>query len=74
MMLESCPFCGGKAEIAICDCGIGYRIVHSVEDNENCPIARYMEDGATMGEYIYDSKEKAAEAWNTRVSEQERLK
>lgn len=85
--LKPCPFCGGKATIVYCDdegnlhgddyeddpwSGLGYRIRHSHEENEDCPIARYAEDGATMGDvYIYDTREEAIEAWNRRTNDAE---
>lgn len=80
--LKRCPFCGGKATLVCCDdegnihrggyendpfSGLCFRICHSVEENENCPIASYDVDGATMGIYLYDTKEEAIEAWNRRV-------
>lgn len=80
--LKRCPFCGGKATLVCCDdegnihrggyendpwSGSCFRICHSVEENENCPIALYDEDGATMGIYSYDTKEEAIEAWNRRA-------
>ena len=80
--LKPCPFCGGKARIGICDdegniksddyeddpwSGIGYIIAHAVEDNDNCPIAKYQGDDAQMGVYIYDTREEAIAAWNKRV-------
>lgn len=82
--LKPCPFCGGKVQIVCCDdegnvhedgyakqpySGLGYRIRHAHEDNEDCPIARYSEDGAIMGIYIYDSKEEAIEEWNRRLKD-----
>lgn len=81
--LRPCPFCGGQVEIVCCDdegnphtvdyeqdpwSGIGYRIKHSVEKNEVCPIARYEGDGATMGVYIYDTREEATQYWNKRAN------
>ena len=85
--LKPCPFCGGKATIIYRDdegnlhgddykddprSGLGYQIRHSHEENEDCPIARYAEDGATMGDvYIYDTREEAIEAWNRRVNNAE---
>ena len=80
--LKRCPFCGGKATLVCCDdegnihnwdyendpwSGLGHKIRHSHDDNEDCPIALYDEDGATMGCFIYDTKEEAIEAWNRRV-------
>lgn len=90
MMLKHCPFCGGKAEIVCCDedcniCsdaytedpwnGLYYQIRHSHEENYGCPIAAYEVNGAIIGNvYMYETEEEAAKAWNTRVSEQEKLK
>lgn len=86
-VLKPCPFCGGKATIICCDdegnihgddyennqwSGLGYQIRHSHEENEDCPIARYAEDGAIMGGvYIYDTREEAIEAWNRRTNDAE---
>lgn len=85
--LKPCPFCGGKATIIYCDdegnlhgddykddpwSGLGYQIRHSHEENEDCPIARYAEDGAIMGSvYIYDTREEAIKAWNRRASDEQ---
>lgn len=83
MKLLPCPFCGGKTKIAVCDSegnlrdddyeqnpwsGLGYQLIHTIEENEGCPIAKYDCDGAEMGVYIYDSKEEAIEAWNRRAT------
>lgn len=82
--MKPCPFCGGKARIVCCDdegnihsdgyakrpySGLGYQIRHAHEDNEDCPIASYAEDGAIMGVYTYDSEKEAIEAWNRRFEE-----
>lgn len=79
--LKPCPFCGGKAKIVCCDdegnlhnddyeqdpwSGLGYQIRHSHEENEDCPIAAYQDDGATIGVLIYDTREEATEYWNRR--------
>lgn len=82
LILRKCPFCGGKAAIVCCDdegnihgddyendtwSGLGYQIRHSHEENEDCPIATYVEDGAIMGGvYIYDTR-----AGSNRSMEQE---
>lgn len=73
--LLHCPFCGCSAKIAQCDdegnvrgeeyesnpwSGLGYRIMHESDD---CPISTG-EDGYNL---IYDSREEAAELWNTRA-------
>ena len=81
--IEPCPFCGGEARIAVCDdegnihneseyeqnpwSGLGYQIVHSVEENKDCPIAKYGEDDAIMGIFIFDTREEAIAKWNHRV-------
>lgn len=40
-------------------------LYHSVEENEDCPIAT--EEGAMLGMYGYDTQQEAAEAWNRRA-------
>lgn len=82
--LKPCPFCGGKPVIQIRDyegnlrdeeyekdpwSGLSYTIGHYHEDNEECPIARYKEDGEHLGVYLYDTREDVIEAWNRRVNE-----
>lgn len=79
---KPCPFCGGRVGVAVCDdegnlhnfgylarpySGVGYRLVHTHELNPNCPIARYEEDGGTIGVHIYDTAEEALDAWNRRI-------
>jgi len=79
--LKSCPFCGGSVSIAITDdegnprdeeyekepwSGVSYRLRHAVEDNDECPIAHYGEDGG-IGVYLYSSRQKAIDKWNERV-------
>lgn len=79
---KPCPFCGGKVAVVICDdegnlhdddylfnpySGVGYRLRHTHELNPNCPVARYEEDGGTVGVYIYDTTEEAIEVWNRRA-------
>jgi Lar family restriction alleviation protein len=80
--LKPCPFCGGEAKITFSDAegnmrdaeyandpwsGLMFRIYHPHEDNEGCPIANYDCDGGSMGVYLYETKEEAAEAWNKRT-------
>ncbi len=81
--MKPCPFCGGEAEIIVCDdegnihdeagyeaapwSGLAYQIRHTVESNDGCPIAQYEEDGGSVGTYLYDSREEAAAAWNCRA-------
>lgn len=83
--LKPCPFCGGKVSIVLCDdegnlhdeayrerpySGIGFMLHHAHEDNPECPIASYECDGGILGGvYIYDTEEKAVEAWNRRVND-----
>lgn len=79
--LELCPFCGGRAKISVSDdegndrneeyesdpwSGLSFKIKHEHENNKDCPIANYEEDGSSMGVYLYDSREEAIKAWNTR--------
>ncbi|MBG9693285.1 hypothetical protein ABD91_21355 [Lysinibacillus sphaericus] len=79
--LKPCPFCGGKAQLAISDdegnlrdekyeknpkSGLSFKIRHAHEENEGCPIATYDEDDATMGVYLYKSRDQALQAWNLR--------
>ena len=74
--LKPCPFCGGKAKIVCCEynmsniyqSGPEYRIIHSHEENMNCPIAQYGIYDALIGVYTYNTKQEAAEAWNRRVN------
>lgn len=81
--LKPCPFCGGEVYLAISDdegndrdeeyakdawSGLSYKIAHAIEDNAHCPIAKYAEDGAMMGVYLYESRDEAIERWNKRVS------
>ena len=81
--LKSCPFCGGKVSLVLCDdegnlhdeayrehpySGLGFMLCHAHEENPECPIASYECDGGILGGvYIYDTEEQAAEAWNRRV-------
>lgn len=83
--LKPCPFCGGEAKITVSDregndrdadyenepySGLSFKITHVHEENEGCPIASYECDGASMGVYLYDSREEAVRAWNTRHVEE----
>ena len=80
--LKPCPFCGGEVKLLVSDSegnihneeyeddpwsGLGYQLAHYHEDNENCPIASYEDDGGVIGVFIYDSREEAAAAWNRRA-------
>lgn len=79
--LKPCPFCGGKAQLVISDdegnlrdeeyeknprSGLSFKIRHAHEENEGCPIATYAVDDATMGIYLYESRDEALQAWNLR--------
>lgn len=79
--LKPCPFCGGQAQLAISDdegnprdeeyekdpwSGLSFKIQHTHEENEGCPIAKYGVDDATMGVYLYESRNEAIQAWNLR--------
>lgn len=81
--LKLCPFCGGKVSLVLCDdegnlhdeayrerpySGVGFMLRHTHEENPSCPIASYECDGGILGGvYIYDTEERAAEAWNRRA-------
>lgn len=78
-ILLPCPWRKGTAKIIVCDdegnhhsddyendpwSGIGYFLYHSESENPDCPIAH--DDYTQCGRYIYDSREEAIDAWNTR--------
>jgi hypothetical protein len=78
--LKSCPFCGGEADFILTDSegnlrpesyldepwsGVGYLIDHNNEKNVDCPIANHPQE--CVGSFIYDSKQDAIKAWNTRT-------
>lgn len=80
--IKPCPFCGGKVKFLILDdefnikdedyekdprSGLQYVLWHDAEENEDCPIAVWSEQ--ILGEYGYDTKKEAAEAWNRRVND-----
>lgn len=82
--LKKCPFCGGEAFLQIRDSegnlhdedyekdpwsGLAYTIGHWHEGNELCPIATYFSDDGHLGVYLYDSTERAIEAWNRRADD-----
>ena len=84
--LKPCPFCKGITHILVCDdegnihdeeyekhpwSGLKYALAHYHEENENCPIATYKNDGVILGVYLYDTKEEAIAAWNRRASDAE---
>jgi len=80
--LKPCPFCGGVAHLSISDdegndrdeeyendpwSGLSFKIQHNHDDNKGCPIASYSaEEGGSIGVYLYESREEATQAWNTR--------
>ena len=82
MEIKPCPFCGGEMSFMICDdegnlrdeeyeknpwSGVSYKIQHTYESNEGCPIAVYDEDDVGIGVYLYDTKEDVINAWNRRI-------
>lgn len=46
--------------------GLTFTLIHTHESNKGCPIARYESDDTCMGVYLYESREEAITAWNTR--------
>ena len=79
--LKPCPFCGGKAEIQICDdegnlrdeeykaepySGLSYSVAHDDRENKGCPIANFYEDGGVVGTLLYESEEELITTWNKR--------
>ena len=82
--MAPCPFCGGRADFVICDeegnihepeyehdpySGLSFGIRHTVEDNPDCPIAAFGDDGGMIGTILFNSRKEAAESWNTRYGE-----
>lgn len=77
--LDPCPFCGGAATLDVCDAegnvkdaayetdpwsGLSYTFQHNDVDNPTCPIAHDVD--YHIGTLLYESREEAATAWNTR--------
>lgn len=78
--LLPCPFCGGEASIGLTDeegnrrggdylndpwYGVGFPIIHEEKHNKDCPIATHEDE--LLGSFLYDTKEEAITAWNTRA-------
>lgn len=84
-VLKPCPFCGGEVKIQVCDdegnfrddeyeldawSGLGFLIVHEVESNPDCPIAKFK--GEHLGAWIYNSRDAAIIEWNRRANNDNR--
>ncbi|MEK3955836.1 hypothetical protein [Psychrobacillus sp. FSL K6-1464] len=80
--LKPCPFCGGIAKILVSDdegndrneeyeqepwSGLSFKIVHTFDGNESCPIATHI--GETIGSILYDNRKELIGRWNLRHSE-----
>lgn len=80
----TCPFCGKKVKVLVCDdegnihsneyandpwSGLGFMLAHEESKDVICPIAT--ERGGTLGRLIYDSREEAIKAWDIRTISQE---
>lgn len=78
---KPCPFCGEMPRILVSDdegnmrpdeyekdpwSGLGFQIEHIAveEDDPICPVATF--EGESIGTRIYDSRDEAIEAWNSR--------
>ena len=78
---KPCPFCGRLPKTLVSDSegnirpdeyeqdpwsGLGYQLEHLAveEDKIVCPVATFKDD--YLGTQIYDSREEAIEAWNSR--------
>ena len=81
--LKPCPFCGGVAKILVSDdegnerneeyeqdpwSGLSFRIAHTFDENEECPIATHEDE--MIGAYLYGKRENLIKSWNNRHSEQ----
>lgn len=81
--LLPCPFCGGQATIGVSDdegnqrneeyesnpwSGLSFTIQHTYEENNDCPIAAYDENGGVLGVHLYDTRDDAINSWNHRLT------
>ena len=81
--LKPCPWCDVPATVMVCDeegnihddgyeddpwSGLKFALRHD-EDNagRDCPIAT--ENGAILGNWLYDTREEAENAWNRRAAD-----
>ena len=62
--LKPCPFCGGKAEIAVCNAGV-LSIVHCT--THYCGFMRF---SFNNGDTDDNAALRLATAWNRRVSDE----
>lgn len=82
-VIKPCPWCGKIPVIVPCDdegnihteegyeenpwSGLGYLILHEQPYDIKCVIATHPADGTALGRTIYDSREDAIAAWNSRM-------
>lgn len=78
-LLDTCPFCGKRVEIAICDdegnprnldylqdplSGLSFSISH--RENKDCILNADPRDLEYVGHKLYDNIDELVDDWNTR--------
>ena len=79
LTMRSCPFCGGKASLYVCDdegnvhneeyandpwSGLAYKIKHTVDDDKTGNCPIATDAGEGVGMWYYDTADEAIDAWN----------